>query len=155
MWSEWDMGRAIAGLRSDNKIVVHRTLRKLHVRLRHAPARRMRDLLKAAGVPPHVLDMVQSVVDTCAACREWQRRSNKSVVSMTLTSHFNEGVQFDLLFLDDGIVAHMIDLCIRWAQGVFVESREPSHVLPALDHMWMRQYGEPKFIVSDQESALQ
>ena len=57
------------------------------------------------------------------------------MVSLTLTSRFNEGLQFDLLFVDDGIVAHLICLCIRWAQGMFVKSREPSDILPAIEHI--------------------
>ena len=74
----------------------------------------MKDLLSAAGVPEYVLSEVQSVVDTCSVRREWQRRSNKPVTSLTLTSRFNEGVQFDLLFLEDGgIVAHICCMCIR------------------------------------------
>ena len=129
-------------------------MRKLHVRLWHAPAKRMKDLLGAAGIPIEVINEVQSVVDTCRACREWSRRSAKPITSITLTSTFNEGVQFDLLFLDDGVVAHVIDLCIRWAQGIFVKSREPAEVLAAIDHFWNRVYSAPGFIVSDQEGAL-
>ena len=103
----------------------------------------------------HVLAEVQNVVDTCSSCREWQRRSNKPVASLTITSQFNEGVQFDLLFLeDDMIVAHIVCMCIRWAQGEMVKSREPKDVLAAIDHFWIRQYGPPKTIVSDQEGAL-
>ena len=88
-------------------------------------------------------------------CRERQRRSNSPVTSLTLTSKFNEGVQFDLLFLGDGmIVAHMCCMCIRWAQGEQVKDREPQSILPAIEHFWFRQYSPPRFIVSDQEGAL-
>ena len=153
-WTKWDLGSAIRGLRSASRVIRARTLRRLHVRLWHAPAKRMRDLLQAAGLGPDVLREVQSIVDTCRSCREWARRTNKSVVSVSLTSSFNEGIQFDLLFLDDGIVVHLIDLCIRWAQGIFVASREPRDVLPAIEHIWFRVYGVPGYIVSDQEGAL-
>ena len=124
------------------------------MKLRHAPAKRMIDLLKTAGVPQSVLNEVQGIVDTCRSCREWQRRSASSAVSLTLTARFNEGLQFDLLFVDDGIVAHLICLCIRWAQGVFVQSREPRDIFPALEHLWFRVYDKPTFMTSDQEGAL-
>ena len=104
MWSKWDLTRAARGLRSANRVVVLQTLRQIHVRLWHAPAKRVKDLLQAAGVPQAVIDEVQSVVDSCRVCREWQRRSDSPVVSLTLTKTFNEGVQFDLLCLDDGVV---------------------------------------------------
>ena len=98
---------------------------------------------------------IQNVVDTCSTCREWQRRCKKPVTSLTITSQFNEGVQFDLLFLEEGmIVAHIICMCIRWAQGELVKDREPKAVLAAIDHFWIRQYGPPKVIASDQEGAL-
>ena len=86
--------------------------------------------------------------------QEWQRRGNRSVTSLTFTTYFNEGIQFDLLFLDDGIVVHLIDMCIRWAQGLFVKSKEPGDVLPAITHILFRVHGPPKFIASDQEGAL-
>ena len=144
----------MARLRSASRVVICQELRQLHVRLWHAPAKRMRDLLQAAGLPAHVLAEVQTVVDTCSTCREWQRRSDKPVASLTLTSKFNEAVQFDLLFLDDVIVAHMICTCVRWAQGQIVPNREPKAILPAIEHFWFRHYGAPQMIVSDQEGAL-
>ncbi|CAK0873269.1 unnamed protein product [Prorocentrum cordatum] len=153
-WTQWDMGRAIQGLRSAVPGMVQRPLRRMHIRLWHAPAERLRDLLSAAGLPREVINMVQDVVDTCTVCREWQRRGEKPVTSLTFTTTFNEGIQFDLLFLDDGIVVHLIDMCIRWAQGLFVKSKEPGDVLPAITHIWFRVHGPPKFITSDQEGAL-
>ena len=143
------------GLRSASRVLVAQILWQTHSRLWHAPAKRTRDLLQAAGAPERVLAEVQNVVDACSSCREWQRRSNRPVVSLTITSQFNEGVQFDLLFLEDNlIVAHVICMCIRWAQGQMVKSREPKEVLAAIDHFWIRQYGPPKTITSDQEGAL-
>eukprot|EP00959_Pyramimonas_sp_CCMP1952_P083272 1740540-Pyramimonas_sp.AAC.1 len=59
--------------------MVQRTLRRMHIRLWHAPAQRLRDLLSAAGLPREVINMVQDVVDTCTVCREWQRRGEKSM----------------------------------------------------------------------------
>eukprot|EP00959_Pyramimonas_sp_CCMP1952_P422396 8848454-Pyramimonas_sp.AAC.1 len=108
----WDMGRAIQGLRSAVPGMVQRALRRMHMRLWRAPAQRLRDLLSAAGLPQEVINMVQGVVGTCAVCREWQRRGNKSVASLTFITAFNGGIQFDLLFLDDGIVVHLIDMCV-------------------------------------------
>lgn len=153
LWTECCVGRSLRGLHSESRVVRPCTLRQLHVRFWHAPAKRLRDLLPAAGAPQAAINEVQHVVDTCRVCREWQRLSAKPVTSLTLTSRFNEGVQFDVLFLDDCVCAHMICLCTRWAQAQIVESREPGHALPAFDLMWMRQYSPPKFTVSDQEGA--
>ena len=154
-WSQWELRKALKGLRSDSEVVICQTLRQIHSRLWRAPAKRLKDLLAAAGAPEHGIAEVQNVVDTCSTCREWQRLSNKPMTSLIITSQFNEGVQFDLLFLEDGmIVAHMICLCIRWAQGDLVKDRESKTVLAAIDHFWIRVYGPPKVITSDQEGAL-
>ena len=153
-WTQWDLGKALQALRSANPGVIQRTVRKLHVRLWHAPAQRLRDLLSAAGLPAHVVKAAQDVVDTCRGCREWQRRGRKPMTSLSFTIYFNEGVQFDLLFMDDGVVAHLVCMCIRFAQGEFVASKEPAAILDALSHFWIRTFGAPKFIVSDQEGAL-
>ena len=116
-WSQWDLGRALQALRSTDIGVLSRTLRRLHVRLWHAPAQRLRDLCDRAGVPKTALDMIQNVVDTCRACREWQRRSARPIGALTLCSHFNEGLQFDLIFLDDEVAIHLICLAIRFTQA--------------------------------------
>jgi hypothetical protein len=153
-WTQWDLGRALKGLRSAVPGMRQRTIRRMHVRLWHAPAQRLRDLMSAAGLPKEILDDVQAVVDTCSVCREWQRNGNKPMASLSFTSAFNEGVQFDLLFLEGEPVVHTICLCNKWAQGMFVKSKEPEDVLPAIVHVWFRVYGPPKFLVSDQEGAL-
>ena len=124
-WTQWDMGRALQALRSANPGVVQRTLRKLHVRLWHAPAQRLRDLLSAAGLPNSVVNAAQDVLDTCRSCREWERRGRKPVASL-----FNEGVQIDLLFMEDGVVAHLICLCIRFAQAEFTKGPPQSLTSP-------------------------
>ena len=113
----------------------------MHICLWHAPAQRLRYLLSAAGLPVEVINMVQDVVDTCSVCREWQRRRNKPITSLSFTSTFKEGIQFDLLFLDNGTVVHVVDMCIRWVQGMFVASKEPGDVLPAIVHIWGRIAG--------------
>jgi len=153
-WTQWDVGKSLQDLRSAIPGKVQRTLRRLHVRLWHAPAQRMRDVLSAAGLPKSVIDQVQPVVDTCSVCRTWQRHGDKPQASLHMTQDFNEGVQLDLLFLNDGTVVHMVDLCIKWAQARFVNSREPEEVLPAIVHLWFRQCTPPKYIESDQEGAL-
>eukprot|EP00959_Pyramimonas_sp_CCMP1952_P183091 3828422-Pyramimonas_sp.AAC.1 len=59
----------IQGLRSAASGMVQRTLRRMHVRLWHAPAQRMRDVLSAAGLPGWVIDRAQAARDTCTVCR--------------------------------------------------------------------------------------
>ncbi len=76
------------------------------------------------------------------------------MTSLSSTTEFNHGLQFELLFLDDGIVVHLVCMCIMWVEGAFTKSREPVEILPIITHIWFRVYGPPKFIGSDQEGAL-
>ena len=99
----------------------------------------MRDVLTAVGLPKSVIEQVQPVVDTCTVCRTWQRRGEKPQATLSMTTEFNEGVQVDVLFLNDGTVVHIIGLFIKWAQGMFIATREPESVLPAIVHIWFRQ----------------
>ena len=67
-WSSHDMRRALRLLHSVDAGVVKRTLRRLHIRLWHAPAARMIALLQHAGAPTAAIKMVKEIVDTCRIC---------------------------------------------------------------------------------------
>ena len=131
-WTEWDLGRALPLLRSGSPGVVRRTLRNIHIRLWHCPSARLRDLLTVAGAPSSVLDQVQSVVDTCRVCRSWQDVAPRAVASSSLTAHFNEDMQVDLLFWKTHVVLHMIDVCLRFAVATIIANRTTEVVLEAI-----------------------
>ena len=96
-WSDWDVGRALALLRSTTPGVVRRTLRKLHIRIWHAPASRLQTLLRTAGAPASVIDMVPEIVDTCRVCRSWNSVSPRAISSGSLLTEFNAEMQFDFI----------------------------------------------------------
>ena len=84
-WSKYDIGTALQLLRSVRAGVVRRTLRKLHIRWFHAPAKRMSTLLTAAGVPVEVVKL-DDIVATCEICRAWASRcqGNNRFILITL-----------------------------------------------------------------------
>eukprot|EP00959_Pyramimonas_sp_CCMP1952_P052880 1105928-Pyramimonas_sp.AAC.1 len=61
--------------------------------------------------------MAHDIVDTCRACRMWQRPAPKNMPTMRLSLTFNEYVQVDLLFVGELIVVHLIDECLRFSGG--------------------------------------
>jgi len=71
-WIGFDVGNALARLRSDKGGVRLRALRQLHLRWHHAPVEHMEKILRAAGVPSDILDQVSHVVHTCRICRRWE-----------------------------------------------------------------------------------
>ena len=76
------------------------------------------------------------------------------MTSLSFTTEFNEGLQFDLVFLNDGPCVHIVDLCTKFAVATFVASRNTEDVLGTIVNSWFRMMGPPQFIVSDQEGAL-
>ena len=70
--SDWrtsfDISASLRGLCLSDEAGQRRILRKLHLRWWHASSNRMIQLLKIAGIPQNVLDIVPEVVDTCRVC---------------------------------------------------------------------------------------
>ena len=151
---KFDLGTSLQLLRSIRPGVVRRTLRKLHIRWYHAPARRMCTLLTAAGVPASVVGLIHDVVATCDVCRAWSRPGNRSMVSTRLPERFNLEVEIDLLFVKTHVILHMIDRCIRWSVAVSIPDRTPDSILNGIRDGWINQYGAPAELISDQEGGL-
>ena len=153
-WSRYDLGFALQQLRSIREGVVRRMLRKLHIRWFHASAKRMMTLLEAAGVSKDVCLLIPSIVDTCSVCRNWQRTGPKTVTSMRVPESFNQEVQIDLLFYKTFVILHAIDACTRWSAVAILPNRESSSILSGFCSSWLRIYGPPQHVLSDQEGGL-
>lgn len=110
-------------------------------------------LLEAAGVSRDVLVLVPSIVDTCAICRNWQRTGPKTVTSMRVPDTFNKEVQIDLLFYKTYVIFHAIDACIRWSSAVVIANRESASILEGFCEAWLRLFGPPETVLSDQEGG--
>ena len=148
-WASWDQGVADRLLRSDNEGVVRRTLRRMHIRLWHAPVAKLKALLEAGGVPSKVVEMIQSVVDTCRICRLWQRPSPQSVHTSRLSTHFIQRVQYDFVFHGKMVILHLIDGAIKWTVLVETGSRETQNVIEAIMVHWVSQFGPPEILEGD------
>ena len=153
-WSDWSVGKASKVLRSENMIIVRRTLRRLHVRMWHAPAARLTDLPTTAGIPGRALDQIPRVVDTCPVCRMWSRPGNRPKASLSIVTDFNVEVQHDLVTWKGKQVLHLICVFLKFSQGGLLASRVTRHVLDMITHVWIRQFGPMKRLVSDHEGAL-
>ena len=113
-WSGFDLGRSLAALRTGSLQVRVRTLQRLHTRWWHASEKRMADLLRAAGVPDGTIALLPKIVKSCRICRLWERPGRRPATSSRLTEHFNDVVQFDLLFIEGQPVIHLIDEATRF-----------------------------------------
>ena len=111
----FDLGRALKLLSHMDEAIVRRTLRRLHIRFWHAPAKRLEEILRQAGAPSRAIKLCKEIVETCRSCRMWARPGPRSITtSLRLAQAFNEIVQWDILFHRDIMISHLIDEAIRW-----------------------------------------
>ena len=146
-WSAWDLGHSMQLLRSRSPAVVRRTLRTLHLRWWHVPAKQMRKLLQAAGAPVDAIKQVDEIVDTCRACRMWKLPSPANATTSRLVERFNDVVQHDLLFVSPQPCKtehtsndpraepwqHLLDSCIRYTQATILKDKSSKELFNALE----------------------
>ncbi|CAJ1426200.1 unnamed protein product [Effrenium voratum] len=94
------------------------------------------------------------VVDTCAVCRAWQRPGIKAATSSKLPEAMNMIAQCDLLFYKDYVLFHMVDMTTRWTAAEVIPDRTADSILAAIHNCWIRFFGPPQTLMSDQEGAL-
>ena len=80
-------------------------------------------------------------------------RGQRAISSGHVFGSFNEDLQVDLLFWRKHIVIHMLDSCIRWSQAEIVPTKETGDFLEFITLLWIRQYGPPKTITSDNDGG--
>ena len=153
-WSATDLGTVLRELKSDNRSLVTRALRRLHLRWYHAPATRMQAILSKVGISGENLKLVKDVCDTCRICRAWKKPSDKSATQIKQAEGFNDRVQIDLLYVGEYIIAHMCDECTRFSVADILKSREADDILSCIKRSWIKYFGVPKLLVSDSEGAL-
>ena len=152
-WTRFDLGRILRTFRYASPGQCRLTLRKLHLRWWHAQTTPMQKLLKKAGAPEEIIDMVPDIVDTCAACRTWSKPLPDAQASVEIADTFNYQVECDLLFVYKYIVFHAVDRCTRWHQAVVVENRKAETLVAALDS-WVALHGPMTELLVDGERGL-
>ena len=108
-WTQFDIARVLRTLRMATLSQAKVTLRKLHIRWWHASSSSMHKLLDRAGIPNRVLELIPSIVQTCAACRSWSKPQPENVTNVNLPDRFNHQCEADLMFVYDVIVFHILD----------------------------------------------
>ena len=131
-----------------------RELRKLHLRWFHAKELKMRLILSKMGLDSSRLALIKGVCDSCRECRAREKPSNTVMPSTSLPERFNAEVECDLMFYKSKhIVFHIVDRCIRFAEGIEIPDRFMDTVIDAYCSTWMR-HGPANILYSDGEGAL-
>ena len=157
-WSSFDIGSSLRGIKFANEDGQRRILRKLHVRWWHISAHRMKAVLQKAGISGKILEMIDSIVDTCRICRTWARPAADAVSSSRIITGFNVEVEGDLIFYKTmrklHPILHLVDRGTRWAAGYLLEDKTTSEILRGLD-LWIGTFGPMQVLIFDGEQGLQ
>ena len=141
-WSRFDVESVLRGLRTANEAGQRRLLRKLHLRWWHAGATTMQRMLRAAGVPAKVLELVRETLATCALCRTWTRPGPDTVASGRIIVGCNVEAEGDVLFITLAgtryTVLHLVDRGVRWRVTQVVDNRATPEISGAIDACWAR-----------------
>ncbi|CAK0852886.1 unnamed protein product, partial [Prorocentrum cordatum] len=117
-------------------------------------AARLRELLTKAGAPASTLALVKEICDTCRVCRLWARPGPKSMTVSRLATGFNEMVQWDILYIGEQMVAHMIDEATRWTVLHILDRKTAIMIIAGITQGWLRPHGPMKLLIADIEGGL-
>lgn len=81
-----DVSKVLQLLRSPGDRVIRKALQRLHVKWYHCETERLQSILRAAGVPAKVCNLVPQVVQASQVRRPWERpgQSNKLIYAWAL-----------------------------------------------------------------------
>ena len=124
---------------------------KLHMQFAHPSAER---LIRLINRSEHKNDSVlkneiHSITDACDVCKRFKRAPSRPVVSLPLSSEFNELVAMDIKFYQSVPLLHIIDSCTRYSMAVVLKNKQSKEVIDAIFKYWIAIFGRPMKIISD------
>ena len=131
-----------------------RLLKGVHERFWHNSPRDMLRLLQAALLPKDIVLKGVQIARDCPICQSQQRHLHAPTIKSHLATTFNEIVQHDLFFMWDKVFMLLIDEAIRYKMGDHLENKLGPTLVRALYRIWIRFWGPPQHILSDQEGGL-
>ena len=129
-------------------------LQAIHERFWQTTIKEMERLLRKGGSSPGVIKLVAQVVRACKICREWARGLQKPTLRAEMAGFFNDIISIDLFFMWGKSWMLILDDCTRYKQCGEVDGKDGRTLLRALLYLWMRIFGPPRTLVSDQEGGI-
>ena len=156
-WTKFDLQHALRDLHFGSPAQRRRLIRKLHLRWWHAGTTTMLKLLRAAGSPKEVLELIPSIVDSCRICRTWAKPAN-SIASGRLVTSFNQEVEADIVYVrhqgEQKHFLHLVDRAVKWCATCEIPDRSTEALLDAIDTTWVSIFGPMKILIVDGEPGL-
>ena len=131
-----------------------RALLGLHERMWHARGKKFYDMLNRLMVPKSAIDLVEKALSHCVECRKWEIPKNLPRFSAELSGFFNELLMMDLFFCWDKIWLMILDDAVKYRITSPLKSKTGKDIFKALLKDWIRYFGPPRSIISDQEGGI-
>ena len=90
------------------------------------------------------------MLETCDACRAFDKAPHVPIAGTTTVSSFNKKVQVDLLLLDDPIVVYAMDVFSKYSLLRLAQSENPQEAWGVFCAKWLGTFGPPKRIQMDE-----
>ena len=156
-WTKFDLKACLRELHTGTAAQQRRLVRKLHLRWWHCGTTTLQRLLKAAGAPSEVLDMVPQIVDTCRICRAWVKPRD-TIASSKLVTSFNQEVECDIVFSkhqgEQKKFLMFVDRGVRWTATAEIATKSTEDLLDTIDATWISIFGPMKTLIVDGETGL-
>ena len=138
------------------KVVGHKTnsqiATKLHRVFAHPPAERLLKLIESADPKwsqnRELKDEVQKISDDCTTCKIYKKPPPRPVVSLAM-AEFNETVAMDLKEHRGKIILHLIDMCTRLSQAIFIPNKKRETIIQGIFKIWISVNGSPNKFLTD------
>ena len=108
-----------------------------------------RVLVDSDGGMPHLATHVEAVPGNCDVCRAFNKALNGPIAGTTTVSSLNEKVKVGLLFLDDPVVAHAMDIISKCTPLHPVQPKNPQEVWDVFCAGRRGTFGPPECIQMD------
>ena len=125
-------------------------LLKLHSQFAHPSLKKLSALLQDAGKwQEEYTDLLVQIGKNCDLCQRYAKTPPRPVVTLPMSSHFNEKVAMDLKQWNKRWLLHIIDMWSRYTVSVFIDRKKSSDVLNALIQKWIAVFGIMGSIMTD------
>ena len=115
---------------------------KLHRQFAHPTADRLKGLLSNAGrTDKKLFDSVVKVTLSCPTCQRYRKPKSRPVVSMPMSSTFNETVSAVLKSWNGVYFFVMVDMCSRYCQAVVIRNKLSETIIQAFSTHWICLFG--------------
>ena len=124
---------------------------KLHRQFSHAPAYKLKTLLKTAGFnKDSFYKALDEVCASCEICLRYKKPKPRPVVGLPRGQTFNDNVAMDLKTLQENVhILHMIDSVTRFSVAKIIYNKKKETVAAAICAGWISIFGQPVRFMAD------